>query len=179
MGRVDFAGGRRQAAFIVTVAAVVQADQMGNAAEFLDLFTLGGEFLAMDQYMGAAVLADILQLRHRQAPVQGHEDGADAPAGELDFKGIGIIEADQGDPVIFADAQGIAQIQRCLVDTGMEFPIGETPAGGEVDKRLLTRRERGVMLDPVFGDDTHFDTPIVSLPRSNSLKTGSYSDCLI
>ena len=69
--RHDSSGGSREAAFIVAVAAVVQACDNGNIRQVLNLSGFLGEFCAIHQRPRLRIITDVLQLGHCQTPIEG------------------------------------------------------------------------------------------------------------
>ena len=67
---------------------------MRNAAKFLYLLALRGEFNTVDKNLGCTVVANVFQFCHGQSPIQGHENGAQAPAGKLNFENVCVVVAD-------------------------------------------------------------------------------------
>jgi hypothetical protein len=101
------------------------------------------------QHGGRAVREDGVQLGRGEAPVQGHEDGAEAEAGELGLKNVGAVLRQHGDARPGSDAAGVPQVPRKGGGTPVEVEVGETPAGGQVHGRRRAGPARGVVGDPV------------------------------
>ena len=131
-----------------------------------------GELLAMDQHHGARILADELELGHRQPPVQRQEDRAQPPAGELQLEDVGVVHAQHRHAIAAADAKGGGEPQRRARDSRVELGVGEAPAGRQIVCRLRARRKARVMArsSPPPEYPTSYVSP--ALPSAAELPTG-------
>ena len=115
---------------------------------------------------GSRILADELELGHRQSPVERQEDGAQPPAGELQLEDVGVVHAEDRHPVAARDPEGAGEPQGGARDALVERGIGEASAGGEIMRRFGARREARVMGDPVFrGDSRRHAFPFPVCPQ--------------
>ena len=146
--------GRRKPRLVGAGLAVGEVGGVPHARQPRHLEGRVGELLAMDQHHGGRIVADELELGHRQPPVQRQEDRPQPPAGELQLEDVGVVHAEHRHAVAAANAEGGGQPKCCTRDALVELGVGEAPAGRQIVRRLRARREARVMADPVLHRNT-------------------------
>ena len=107
----------------------------------------GRKSLLDDQRLHRGVAQDVDLLRHRQPPVERHQQGAEPRAGIEQHQVVGMVGGQDGDPIARAHAQLRFQRARGLADAPGEVGIRQGRAGKP--NRGLVRGERRVALDEV------------------------------
>ena len=148
--RIHLAGGLGNPSLVGRRPIVaVDVDEMRDAAARLQLGRGLGEFIVIDENLGARVVDDELQLRHRQPPVQRQENGAQPATGELQFEMVGGVGRQDADPVAALDAQAVAQVAGEPAYARTELHVAELPPRMQIDRRRAIRGIPRVMRQPI------------------------------
>ena len=104
----------------------------------------------MDHDLRRRIVDDELKLRDGEACVQGQENRAQPPAGELHLQRIGRVHGQHRDPVAARHLEPVAQMRGETRNPRVELRVGEPAFAGEVDNRQFFRRPAAEMGNPVI-----------------------------
>ena len=126
---------------------IVEADDARSWQGRLERLDHRRQGLLDDQYLHRGVAQDVDLLRHREPPVERHQQGAEPGAGIEQHQDVRVVGRENGDPVARTHPQLRFQRARGLIDAPGETGKGQRRAG-KADRRLVGREGR-VALDEI------------------------------
>ena len=125
--------------------AIVEADDAHPRQSRFERLDHRRQGLLDHQHLHRGVAQDVDLLRHRESPVERHQQGAEPGAGIEQHQDVRVVGGEDGDPVARPHPQLRFQRARGRGDAPGEVGIGQLCAG-KADRRLVGREGR-VALD--------------------------------